>query len=41
MASTIFGTTYSILLHKIKSNEQLDIKTLYKEYETIIFSRYE
>ena len=39
LATGLFGTTYSILLHKIKSNEDLDIKTLYKEYEKIIFPR--
>ena len=41
VASSLFGTTYSILLHKIKSNEELDIKTLYREYESIIFSKYD
>ena len=39
LATGLFGTTYSILLHKIKSDEELDIKTLYKEYEKIIFPR--
>ena len=39
LATGLFGTTYSILLHKIKSKEELDIKTLYKEYEKIIFPR--
>lgn len=41
VATTLFGTTYSILLNKIKSNEEMDIKTLYKEYYKIIFSKYE
>ncbi len=39
IASSLFGITYSILLYKIKSNKELDIKTLYKEYEYIIFSK--
>lgn len=39
LASGLFGTTYAILLHKIKSNEDLDIKTLYKEYVNIIFKQ--
>lgn len=37
LASGIFGTTYSILLYKIKSEKKLDIKTLYKEYSNILF----
>jgi len=40
LATSLFGITYSILLHKIKSGENLDIKTLYKEYESIIFKKY-
>lgn len=40
LACGLFGTTYSILLYKIKSNKPLDIKTLYYEYENIIFSKY-
>ncbi len=41
VATSLFGTTYSILLNKIKSNEDMDIKSLYKEYYKIIFSKYE
>lgn len=41
VATSLFGTTYSILLNKIKSNEGMDIKTLYREYYKIIFSKYE
>lgn len=41
VATSLFGTTYSILLNKIKSNEEMDIKTLYREYYKIIFSKYE
>lgn len=41
LASGLFGTTYSILLYKIKSNKNLDIKTLYKEYANIIFTKYD
>ncbi len=40
IASSIFGITYSILLYKIKSNQELDIKTLYKEYENVLFLNY-
>jgi len=39
LASGLFGTTYSILLYKIKSEQELDIKTLYREYANIIFPR--
>ena len=41
LASGLFGTTYSILLYKIKSGRELDIKTLYKEYSDIIFVKYQ
>lgn len=41
LASGLFGITYSILLHKIKSGNTLEIPELYKEYEKIIFSKYE
>lgn len=41
VAISLFGTTYSILLNKIKSNKEMDIKTLYREYYKIIFSKYE
>ncbi len=40
LASGIFGITYSILLYKIKDGNELDIGTLYKEFEKIIFSKY-
>lgn len=39
LASGLFGTTYSILLYKIKSSKDLDIKSLYKEYVNIIFKQ--
>ena len=39
LASGLFGITYSILLHKIK-NGDTSIPELYKEYEKIIFSKY-
>lgn len=39
LATSIFGTTYSILLYKIKSTEELDIKSLYKEYVNMIFTK--
>lgn len=41
LATGLFGTTYSILLNKIKSDKEMDIKTLYKEYYQVIFSKYE
>lgn len=41
LATALFGTTYSILLYKIRENRELDIKTLYKEYANIIFAKYE
>lgn len=41
LASGLFGTTYSILLYKIKSEQELDIKTLYNEYSNIIFTKFE
>lgn len=37
LASGLFGTTYSILLYKIKSKEELDIKTLYQEFCDAVF----
>lgn len=40
LASSIFGITYSILLYKIKDGNELDISDLYKEFEKIIFSKY-
>lgn len=40
IAVSLFGTTYSILLYKIKSGKELDINTLYNEYENIIFHNY-
>ena len=40
LASGRFGITYSILLYKIKDGNELDIGTLYKEFEKIIFSKY-
>ncbi len=40
LASGLFGITYSILLHKIKNGIESDIPTLYKEFEKIIFSKY-
>ena len=40
LATNIFGITYPILLYKIKSDNTLDIPTLYKEYEKFIFSKY-
>lgn len=41
LATALFGTTYSILLYKIRESRELDIKTLYKEYANIIFAKYE
>ncbi len=41
LATGLFGTTYSILLYKIRENKEIDIKTLYKEYANIIFAKYE
>ena len=40
LASGLFGITYSILLYKIKNGDELNIQTLYKQYEKIIFSKY-
>lgn len=40
LASGLFGITYSILLYKIKHGDDLDISSLYKEYERIIFTNY-
>ena len=40
LAAGLFGITYSILLYKIKNDSKLDIQTLYKQYEDIIFSKY-
>ncbi len=40
LASGLFGITYSILLYKIKNGDELNIQTLYKQYEEIIFSKY-
>lgn len=40
LASGIFGITYSILLYKIKNAYELDISDLYKEFEKIIFNKY-
>ncbi len=41
LATGLFGTTYSILLYKIRENKEIDIKTLYNEYANIIFAKYE
>ena len=41
LATSLFGTTYSILLNKIKSDKEMDIKTLYREFYQVIFSKYE
>ena len=40
LASGLFGITYSILLYKIKNGDDISIPELYKEYEKIIFSKY-
>lgn len=40
LASGLFGITYSILLYKIKHGDEIDITSLYKEYERIIFTNY-
>ena len=40
LATSLFGTTYSILLYKIKENKELEIKTLYKEYVNIVFTKF-
>ncbi len=40
LASGLFGITYSILLYKIKNGDKININNLYKEYERIIFAKY-
>lgn len=40
LATSLFGTTYSILLYKIKENRELEIKELYKEYVNIVFTKF-
>lgn len=40
LATSLFGTTYSILLYKIKANKELEIKELYKEYVNIVFTKF-
>lgn len=40
LATSLFGTTYSILLYKIKENKELEIKALYKEYVNIVFTKF-
>ena len=38
IASRIFGLTCSSLIYKLKTNEEIDIKKLYSEYENLLFS---
>lgn len=40
LSSSLFGITYSILLYKIQNGDAIDITTLYKEYEKILFKQY-
>lgn len=40
LASSIFGFTCSSLLYKIKTEKELDIQTLYKEYVNVLLGNY-
>lgn len=40
LASSIFGFTCSSLLYKIKTQEELDIHTLYNEYINVLLGQY-
>lgn len=40
LASSIFGFTCSSLLYKIKTQEELDIHTLYNEYVNVLLGKY-
>lgn len=40
LASSVFGFTCSSLLYKIKTQEQLDIQTLYNEYVNVLLGKY-
>ncbi len=40
LASGLFGITYSILLEKIKNDDNISIPELYKQYEKIIFANH-